>query len=136
MNILYILVLLCVIYHVFTSETSSGTSQVSAKVSSIADSYEGQKFREAIEIGDMGFAGEYFYVGNDEEKKYYGEYLISLESDRVVDLIKNVDGDYSTRWLLGIVFVYAKEEFIDKVFNGFKASDGVLSEVARNKDLA
>src|ERR1700733_9047512 len=101
MNILYIVLLFCVICHVFVTEASSSASQVSEQVSSIEDSYEAGRFRSAINKGDVEIGKRFFEDGDDEQRKYYGEYLISLGKDSLVELIKS--SDVHKYWLLRII---------------------------------
>ena len=89
MNILYVALLLCVICHVFASETGSSTTQVPGKVGSIEDSLDAQAFKSAIDGGKVGAARNIFDKGNNDQKEYYGKYLVSLKRGRLVRLIKN-----------------------------------------------
>ena len=57
----------------------------------IASSPEAQSFREAVQRGDMEAAKNVFDSGNDELKKYCGEYLVSLGSSRLVELINGAN---------------------------------------------
>ena len=104
------------------------------KVGSIGDSREARRFRDAIEKGDVGTARGIFDKGNDEQRKYYGEYLVGLGRGRLVGLIKN--SGYYKYWLLSIIMLYAEEGLINEVFEEVKPSDWDLRDAAGDADLA
>jgi len=92
-------------------------------------------FKSAIEKGDVEAAKVIFDKGNEEEKKYYGEYLISLGRERLVGLIKRSSGN-DKYWLLSIIMLYAEEGLINEVFKEVEPSDVAWIVIACNADLA
>ena len=94
MNILYIALFLCMVYHVLASESETSvslskqeTSLVPVGEDFIASSPEVQNFVEAVEEGDMDTARDVFDSGNDILKEYCGKYLVSLGSHGLVKLV-------------------------------------------------
>src|ERR1700733_6219744 len=132
MNILYIAPLLCVICYVFASEADSSATQVTGKLGAIED--DASRFKEAIEKGEMGVAKDVFGEGNNEQRKYYGEYLVGLGREKLVELIKNSRDCKS--WLLSIIMLRAEEGLINEVFKEVEPSDWDWRDVARSADLA
>ena len=85
MNIIYIVLLLCAIYHVYASE-QGGIGLVGQEIllDPIADSLESRGFREAVRNNALGAVWEIFEGDNDDLKKYCKKYFASLESSRII----------------------------------------------------
>src|ERR1700738_2721721 len=95
MNILYIALFLCMVWHVLASNDVSvlGKRKTPAletvtERGAIASSTEAQEFSKAVEGGDMWAAWRVFYNGNDKLKEHCGKYLVSLGRSGLVELIK------------------------------------------------
>ena len=122
MNIFYIALLLCLIYHVYASETIFGGLYQRVTLfflpmgmqDPIANSVEGRAFREAVQRGRLSAANGLIYSGNDELKNYYSKYLASLESSKLVELIngaKNGNKIWMLRIFLGMLKDHYSEMF-------------------------
>lgn len=98
----------------------------------IANSTEAQEFRKAVHEDDMMSAYIAFEYNNSSDglKKYYGEYLISLEGSKLVELINNGTNDSVKAWMLQVLLVYANQSLIDEVFEETKPSKDILEGVA------
>src|ERR1700733_5181261 len=89
MNILDIAPLLCVVCYVFASETGWGVSRMTGKGSSIEDNHDARRFKDAIEENKVEIANDIFGEGNNEQRKYYGKYLVSFGGKRLAELINH-----------------------------------------------
>jgi len=161
MNILYTVLLLCVVSHVLASKNvlrGSGKRKISAlepadeeispssnkrvipleQVSEedlIASSTEVQSFMGAVKKGDAEAARDIFHTGNEKQKEYCGKYLISLGSHGLVKLINGAI-DYIKSWMLNMALVYADQALFDEVSAETKPTYYILREAASSADLA
>ena len=92
------------------------TPSVLVKVKNHITNTKFQRFKEAVHNDDMYDAYHIFKSGNDELKKYCGEYLISLGSPELVELINSVAFEYIKSWLLRVLLVHADQPLIDECF--------------------
>ena len=107
--------------HPSKSRTKQGTSLVLVG-DPIANSPEGQHFRVVVQGGDMEAARNVFNYGdNSKLRKCCGKYLISLGSDKLVELI-NGASLFNKYWLLQVIAVYAGKPLLGKVFGALKPS--------------
>lgn len=101
----------------------------------IANSPEGQSFREAVRGGDMITAVKIFNDSNYALIDYCVEHLIILRrSELVVELINNTRKGIELEALRTFV-VHANRPFIDEVLDKTNIPDRLLSGVAYNADL-
>jgi len=141
MNIFHVALFLCVICYVYASEKSvidleqENTSVPVEVVDPIASSPKGIAFREAVQGKDMDAARYIFYHGDDKLMNYCGKYLISLESPKLVELIKSANFDNEV-WLLRVVLIFAGLLLINQVFDAVKPSDNILGHVAESAYVA
>ena len=97
------------------------------------NSYGAKEFIKAIESGDLSTAFKISKsIGNEERK--YAEYLIGLGSEKLVGLISSAREHKG--WLLGYVYWYAKQEFINEILRRVKPSDDDLISVVFHWYLA
>ena len=112
------------------------TPSVLVKVKNHITNTKFQRFKEAVHNDDMYDAYHIFKSGNDELKKYCGEYLISLGSPELVELINSVAFEYIKSWLLRVLSVHAEQPLLDNVFDALDPPSDLLKEVAYSADLA
>lgn len=101
----------------------------------IAHSSKGQRFKEALQRGDVYTARGVFDSGNDELKRYGGKHLVSLGSIRIVELINGVERDCIKAWVLQVLLIYAEQLLIGTVFDAIKPSNDLLRHVAEGAEL-
>ena len=113
MNILYTVLLLCMVYQVFASGSGIPDSDKQAvslgqvsKGDAVAGSSEVQRFVGAVQEGDVDAAYKVFYSGSDRLKEHCGNRLASLGKSELVKLISgagnyvsmDVENDFGVRW--------------------------------------
>jgi hypothetical protein len=143
MNILCIALILCGISCVYAggSTYERFKQQVTLFFNPIdngdpaANSFRGRWFREAMQKGDMKTAWRVFYSDNNEQREYCARHLVSLESDKLVELINSTNDIAIKKWMLRIILIHAEQSLIDKVFGALKPSNDLLKNVARSADL-
>ena len=99
-----------------------------------ADSSKAQRFRNAIRRSDLYTAKRIFDRDDDGQKKYYGEYLISLGSEALIGMINVAEGEHKA-WLLGIILLYAERELLCQVLESVQLADEDLECLGYNLDL-
>ena len=104
-----------------------------SKVEDIASSSEVKKFRYAVQDGEMETASHSYTYGDDQLRKLKGEYLVSLGSSKLIELICETE---DRGWILGALLVYADDFLIYQVFDKTRPSDDILRSVAQIADVA
>src|ERR1700738_4719825 len=140
MNILFITLLLSLVCHVFTSENRGTDGQETLSLSkategSIEDSHEAQRFREAVNEGNMNAATKFFIDGDAQFKKYCITYIVGLGSPTLVGLIMGAKYNIQM-WMWGILLVHATRPLLDTVFGAIMPGNDSLKSIAYSPDLA
>ena len=115
--------------------------------SRIANSPDGQRFREAVSKGNMINAWIICHHGKDELKEYCDKYLVGLGSFKLIELIGDSYEDEDDddvehwdervrKWLLHAILEHANQRLIGEVFGAINVSNGFLKEALKKANLA
>ena len=141
MNILYIALFLCMVWHALASKDVSVLGKRKTPdletvndEGAIASSTKAQRFRKAVERGDFVAAWNVFDCDNDKLKECCGKYLVSLGRSGLVELVKGAG--FRKYWILRVISMYADQPLIDEVFAEIKPTNELLCDFAHFTDVA
>ena len=100
----------------------------------IANGPEAQRFKQAVDEGDMDVANNIFSWGNDQLKRYCVDYMASSRSPKFVGLIKSAK-DNVKAWILKALLVHADPSLLDAAIDIVRPGNDLLRDIAVNVEL-